>query len=468
MRFVREYRAAVAAAVRRCGLLLLAAVTSLWLPQLALAAPATFDGQVSDYLAPLLRTNNFSGVVVVARRGEILFSRGYGLADAEQGVANAPDTVFQIASLSKPFTAAAILRLAERGRIDLHAPLSRVLPDYPGGDRLTIHHLLSHRSGIPNVNDFDEYEAIQLRPQTTGNLVALFKSKPLEFAPGARYAYSNSNYNLLAHIIERVSGQSYGDFLQREILAPLAMAHTGHRGSMATIVAGLADGYAPDGTTGIARAPYLDWTAKTGNGSLYSSAADLIRFVRAAHGDTLLTPASRTKMFARHSENAGYGWFLTAANGRELHHVNGRSPGWAAQLDHYPQDDVTIVVLSNLYSSVTTPIARGVGALHFGLAAVPMPALRAEPLTTAETARLVGTYRFGPDYYVPNSTITITARNGRIQAEYPSGYTPSPYVPVSPTSFIVRPFWSNAEFTVGPDGRATALIIDGFRGVREN
>lgn len=431
------------------------------------AAETGHDRKVEEYLAPLLRTNNFSGVIVVAEQGRITFAKGFGLANAEQRVPNSPDTVFQVASLSKPFTSAAILRLAERGRIDLDAPLSRVLPNYPGGNRLTIHHLLSHRSGVPNINDFDEYEALQLRPQTTASLVAQFKDKPLEFAPGERYSYSNSNYNLLAHIIERVSGQSYGDFIRSEILAPLALKHTGHRADMATIVPLLADGYAPEGTTGIARASYLDWTAKTGNGSLYSTAGDLIRFVRAAHDDALLTAASRGKMFAKHSENAGYGWFLTTANGRGLHHVNGRSPGWAAQLDHYPTDDVTVVVLSNLYSSVTTPIARAVGAIHFGLSAEPMPALRAEPLTDAETARLVGTYRFGADYYIPNSTIKITARDGRIQAEYPSGYTPSPYVPVNPTSFIVRPFWSNANFTVGADGQATALVIDGFRGVRE-
>ena len=433
----------------------------------ASAASPSLAAQIESYLAPLLRTNNFSGVVAVAQRGRIVFAKGYGLADAEQGVANTPDTVFQIASLSKPFSSAAILRLAERGLLDIDAPLSKVLADYPGGDRLTIHHLLSHRSGIPNINDFDEYEAIQLRPQTTAALVAQFKDKPLEFTPGERYSYSNSNYNLLAHIIERVSRRPYGEFIETEILKPLGLKHSGHRASMTTIIPALADGYAPQGTMGIERAAYLDWTAKTGNGSLYSTASNLIRFVRAAHGDALLTAPSRAKMFARHSENAGYGWFLTKANGRELHHVNGRSPGWAAQLDHYPGDDVTVVVLSNLYSSVTTPIARAVGALHFGLQAEPMPALRAEPLTAGETARLVGTYRFGPDYYVPNSTITITAREGRIQAEYPSGYTPSPYVPVSATSFIVRPFWSNAEFALGPDGNAVALTIDGFRGVRE-
>lgn len=429
--------------------------------------PALFDKRVGDYLAPLLRTNNFAGVVLVARGDRTLFARGYGDASIELRVPNTPATVFQVASLSKPFTSAAIMLLADQGRLDLRAPLTAILPDYPGGDRLTIHHLLSHRSGIPNINDFPAYEAIQLRPHTPAELVALFRDKPLEFAPGERYGYSNSNYNLLAHIIERTSGQSYGDFIASKIAKPLGLERTGHRGSMSDIVDGLANGYAPEGSLGLQRAPYLDWSAKTGNGSLHSTAADLVRFVRAVHGPSLLRPESRSALFSKHSANAGYGWFLSEANGRPIHHLNGRSPGWAAQLDYYPAEDVTVVVLSNLYSSVTTPIARAVGALYFGQPATPMPALRAEPLTPAETARLVGTYRFGGDYYVPNSTITIAASNGQIRAEYPSGYAASPYVPVTPTTFIIRPFWSDATFVLGPDGKAVELVIDGFRGRRE-
>ncbi|HYF54268.1 MAG TPA: serine hydrolase domain-containing protein, partial [Salinarimonas sp.] len=318
-----------------------------------------------------------------------------------------------------------------------------------------------------NINDFPEYEAVQLRPHTTAELVALFKDKPLEFVPGERYEYSNSNYNLLAHIIEQTSGQSYGDFIASQIIRPLGLKHTGHHASMSDIVDGLANGYAPEGNLGLQRASYLDWSVKTGNGSLYSTAADLLHFARAVHGPTFLTPASRSALFTRHSANAGYGWFLSEADGKPIHHLNGRSPGWAAQLDYYPTEDVTVVVLSNLYSSVTTPIARAVGAMYFGQAPKPMPALRTEPLTPAETARLVGTYRFGADYYVPNSSITIAAKDGQIRAEYPSGYPASPYVPVTSTTFIIRPFWSDASFVLGPDGQAAELVIDGFRGKRE-
>ena len=430
--------------------------------------PRQLEQKIGAYLAPLIRTNNFAGVVVIAEGGEIRFAQGYGHADLEQRIPHTPDTRFQIASLSKPFTSAAIMLLSQQGKIDLHAPLTKVLPGYPRGEELTVHHLLAHRSGIPNINNFPEYEEIQLKPRTTAELVAFFKDRPLDFAPGERHDYSNSNYNLLAHIIERVSGQSYGDFISSNILERLELANTGHRARMSDIIDGIADGYAPRGTLGLQRAQYLDWSVKTGNGSLYSTAGDLVRFVRAVHDARLLDDESRSSTFTEHSPNSGYGWFLTQANGKAIHHINGRSPGWAAQLDHYVAEDITVVVLSNLYSSVTTPIARATGAIYFGAEPEPMPALRTEPLSEDETARLEGTYRFGADYYVPNSTITITAKDGQIQAEYPSDYPASPYVPVTPTSFIVRPFWMPAEFVIGPGGKASELVIDGFRGLRED
>jgi CubicO group peptidase (beta-lactamase class C family) len=430
------------------------------------AATPTLAQQVDAYVAPLVRTNNFSGVVLVDRGGDTVLARSYGAASLEYGIDNAVDTRFQIASLSKPFTSAAILRLVDQGKLDLQAPLAAVLPDYPGGDRLTLHHLLSHRSGIPNINDFPEYETMQATPHTTAELVAVFRDRPLEMAPGADYSYSNSNYNLLAHVVERVSGTPYGDFLEREFLAPLVLRDTGHHGRMTDVVPRLATGYAPRGAQALERAAYVDWSNKTGNGSLYSTANDLVTFTRAVHRD-LLAPASRDRLFEPHSENAGYGWFLSEANGRAVHHVNGRSPGWAAQLDHYVADDVTVVVLSNIYSSVTTPIARAVGAMVFDAPVTPLTAVRSEPLSAGEIGALTGTYRFGPDYYVPDSAITIVERDGRIEAEYSTGYTPSGYIPVSATEFIVRPFWSSAKFVLGDDGRATALVIDGFTGHRE-
>jgi CubicO group peptidase (beta-lactamase class C family) len=404
-------------------------------------------------------------VVLVAEGDNILFSKGYGQANIEHNVPNSPSTVLQIASVSKPFTAAAVMLLVEQGKLDLNAPLHRVLPDFPNGGKLTIHHLLTHSSGIPNINDFDEYEEIQRKPHRVEELVAYFRNKPLEFEPGARYSYSNSNYNLLAHIIEKASGQDFGTFLKRSIFEPLRLDRTGHRNSAGEIVPQMASGYAPSGSLGLERAPYLDWSVKTGNGSLYSDAAGVMRFIRAVHEGKLLKPASMAASFTAHTPNIGYGWFLTKANGREIHHINGRSPGWAAQADYYVADGVTVVVLSNLYVSVATDVARAVGALYFGEPVQPMPDIRPDPLSPQAVAAIAGTYQFGPDYYVPNAVVTVRGRDGQVEASI-GDYPPFAFIRVSPTRFLIRSFWVPAEFALGPDGRAAEMSIDGRKGRR--
>lgn len=431
----------------------------------AITAPAGLETAIDRYLQPLLATNNFSGVILISSRGRTLFEKGYGYASIEHQVPNAPQSVFQIASVSKPFTAAAIMRLAEQGKLDLKAPLSTALPGYPNGDKLTIHHLLTHMSGIPNINDFPEYETIQRSPHKPAELVAYFRDKPLEFEPGAKYSYSNSNYNLLALIIETVSGSSYGEFLDKEIIVPLGLERTGHKGSQAQVITGAATGYSPAGSIGLERAPFLDWSVKTGNGSLYSDAHGVARFMRAVHQGKLLSAASLKQTFTRHAPNVGYGWFLTEANGREIHHANGRSPGFAVQADHYVAEDVTIVVLANSYISVTTDIARAVGAILFGTPVKPMPALSPQPLSANAAKALVGAYQFGPDYYVPNALITIRNNGGHLEAMI-GEYGPYPFVQITPTRFLIRSFWVPAEFTIGPNGRAAELAIDGRKGRR--
>lgn len=444
---------------------------ALWLSAVSLAgmpaaaAQAGLEQRIDAFLQPLLETNNFSGVILVASGGRLHFQKGYGHASIEHQVPNSPATAFHVASVSKPFTSAAIMLLHEEGKIDIRAPLSAILPRYPDGDRLTIHHLLTHTSGIPNINDFPEYEERQRMPHSPAQLVAYFQDKPLEFQPGAKYSYSNSNYNLLAHIIETASGLDYGAFLKDRIFDPLRLESAGHHGSAAQIVPRLANGYAPAGAIGLERAPYIDWSVKTGNGSLYSNAADIARFMRAVHKGGLLAPASKSATFTRYTPSVGYGWFLTEANGREVHHINGRSPGFAAQADYYVADDVTVVVLANTYVSVTTDIARAVGALMFGLPAEPMPAIKPQPLDPKAIAALAGAYQFGPDYYVPDALMTISGNGGHLEAMV-GEYGPYPFIRINPSRFLIRPFWTPAEFTIGPDGRATELVIDGRKGVR--
>ena len=188
----------------------------------AVAAQSTLARDIDAYFAPLVRSNEFAGAVLIARGDRVLFEKGYGMANAELAVPNSPTTMFRIASITKTFTAAAIVMLAERGALRYSDSLSTYLPDFPNGNRITIRHLLLHSSGVANPN----YGEIATTRLSLNQLIGQFKNKPLLFEPGTRGQYSNAGYILLAAVIERASGMSYAEFIRRNISAPLGLRST--------------------------------------------------------------------------------------------------------------------------------------------------------------------------------------------------------------------------------------------------
>ena len=265
------------------------------------------DGQIAnrleEYLKPFVQTGNLTGSVLVAHKGRVLFRHSYGMANYELQVPNSPETRFHLASVSKAFTAAAILQLQEQGRLSIADPLSRFVPDFPNGGRITLDNLLTHTSGIPDINDISDYDTFARSPHAIQQLVAKFANLPLEFQPGSSYAYSNSNCNLLALVLEKVTGESYGGYLRKHIFDPLGMPDSGHDGDASQLIPMAASGYKPAGITDYEKAPYLDWSNKTGNGSLYSTVDDLYRFDRALNTDAILKASTRQKYFVEGSGN---------------------------------------------------------------------------------------------------------------------------------------------------------------------
>jgi len=426
---------------------------------------ADLQSRVDEYLNPYLQTNNFQGVVLIAKDDEILMVKGYGMANIEQAVPNTPETVFHIASVSKPFTAAGIMLLADEGKVELDAPLSDVIPEYSQSDELTLHHLLAHTSGIPNINNFEEYGDIQLHAQTPESLLEYFKDLPLEFDPGSQYSYSNSNYNLLALVIERTSEQSFGDYLSRRVLAPAKTKSAAHDSEPTAIIPHRADGYSPDGLFGIRRAPWLDWTAKTGNGSMVATADDLFIWTRAFFNDGIVTPADRAMMLSEHTPNVGYGWFIRPRHGRPQYHINGRSPGFSSYLGYYPDDNVTIVVLSNLYNSITTSVGTDVAAMVFGVP-YEVPHLSAEQLPASVAAGVPGRFQYGADFYNANVVVTLELRDGHVHQLWGDGGFESALIPKGDDQFVDRAFWSEVAFVRDENGVVVELQFDGFSAER--
>ncbi len=418
---------------------------------------AQIEAKVDAYIKPYLNMKVFSGSVLIARQGKILQSKGYGMANDELDVANTPKTKFHIASITKSFTAASIMLLEERGLLKTSDALTKYIADYPDGDKITIHHLLIHTSGIPNVNNFPEYNDWSRFPQTPSSLIDKFKNRPLDFQPGARYDYSNSNYNVLAFIIEKVSGKSYGDFLKANIFAPLDMKDTAHDGNANLLIKNVASGYAPAGFDGFEKTSYLDWTIKTGNGSLYSTVEDLYKWDRALYSEKLLKKSTLDKIFTSHIDGVGYGWFISRRLNRRCIRMNGRSPGFQGEIQRFVDDDTCVIVLGNNYSGAASFMINDISAIAFGEPYETLKVNATLNLDSKVSAPYLGRYNGGADFFVPNAYLTVEKREGHFAMRWSMGGL-SWLVPINESKFYDRNFGGTVTFVKNDRGEISHLI----------
>jgi CubicO group peptidase (beta-lactamase class C family) len=374
------------------------------------------------------------------------------MANYELGVPNTQQTKFHIASVSKTFTAAAIMMLQERGLLNVNDPLKKFIPDYPNGDKITLHHLLTNTSGIPNINNFPDYYVWSKFPHTPADLIEKFKNRPLDFNPGERgYTESNGNYNLLAYIIEKLSGRGFGEFLKENIFAALDMNDTGHDDPSEAMLTNRANGYVPTGISELKNAPYLDWSVKTGNGSIYSTVEDLYKWDRSLYTEKILKKATIEKMFSE-----GYGWFDNKRFNRRVVRMNGRSPGFQSGIQRYVDDDICVIVLGNNYAPTASLAAEGLAAITLN-EKYEIPKL-AKPVKLDPKIfdAYVGRYQFGPDFFVPGGIYTIEKRNDQLFMT--TRVINDTLTPQSNTTFFDRTFWATIIFVRNNKGEVTNLI----------
>lgn len=293
------------------------------------------------------KQNDFMGSVLAAQGGKIVFEKGYGMASLELDVPNTPQTKFRLGSITKQFTATAILQLAALGKLNVTDPVSKYITDAPAAWKdITIHHLLTHTSGVPNFTGFPDYEKTQREPVTPTELVARFENRPLDFEPGSKFKYSNSGYEVLGVIIEKVSGEKYEAYVKQHIFDPLDMHDTGYDHDT-EIIKHRAAGY-EIGKDGKRRnAAYIDMSIPYSAGSLYSTVEDLYRWDRALYTDKVLTSQWREKMFTPFLNNYAYGWFVRG-EGRDKTIVhNGGVNGFSTVIERYPERNACVIVLQN-------------------------------------------------------------------------------------------------------------------------
>jgi CubicO group peptidase (beta-lactamase class C family) len=399
------------------------------------------------------------GVAVIAvRDGEIIFREGQGMANLELGVPIEPDMVFRLGSITKQFTAVAILMLAEQGKLALDDSISKFLPGYPThGHFITVEHLLTHTSGIKSYTNMPEWPPLWGKDFAVQELIDFFKVQPMEFAPGKRWAYNNSGYFLLGAMIEKISGQSYEQFIQQSIFEPLGMKHS-YYDSPARVIPGRAAGYEKN-AEGYINAAYLSMTQPYAAGALASTVDDLVLWDAALYTEQLLKHETLQRAHISHqltdgSATAyGYGWEISEYAGHRLIEHGGGIPGFRTRAIQMPDDRVFVAVLSNNGGIDPELLAFKIAALVLGQPYnEPLPVeLKPEVLT-----RLEGVYEIDA-----SEEIRITRENNQIFLQY--GENPrAELIPISSDKFCFKDMsLHHVHFTRDAKKAVVALEIRG-------
>ena len=316
------------------------------------ASPKEIQRKVDAFVAPYMQFNTFSGVILLAHGDEVIMNRGYGKANAEFAVPNAPDTRFPIASITKRFTMVILRRLIAEKKLAFSDPLSKWVPDFPSAEKITVEHLAGHKSGI---RDPEKLRRKIRFNYTTAETVDQIKTEPLGSIPGETYSYTTANYAVLAHIIERVTGDTFANVIRKYIYEPAGMSDSGEL-TTTTVVPRLATGYMPDpfgNTLSVCGPEDTSW--KAAGGSSYSTTRDLLRFHRALFAGKLLPKAEVSEAFQS-----------SKLLERNAFRSSGAFPGANANATYFPDEEVTVVVMSNNYSPIAGNIAEAVARIYFG------------------------------------------------------------------------------------------------------
>jgi CubicO group peptidase (beta-lactamase class C family) len=359
--------------------------------------------------------------VLVAREGQILFQDGFGLADVAKKTPITPETKFRIGSVSKQFTAAAILRLAEDGKLAVSDPLAKFFPDFPNAKTITLRHLLTHTSGLHSYTNKPDFFSGVITPITPAALIASFQNDPPDFAPGASFAYCNSGYFILGEIVAKVSGRSLADYLRTTFFEPLGLKDTGTFVN-ATPPAGIALGYAFE--QGKAR-PALDWDMSWagGAGALYSTVGDLFRWTEALHGGRVINAASLKAMTTPNPlppsvDGLNYGFGLSVSEMERLPAIShsGGLQGWSSDLMWLPAQRVTLVALANAMpgapelapAAITRELPKHFLAAEIASLPAPVEDKTVDPKSYAA---------FAGRYDYKTATLTVTVEKDRLFAQ---------------------------------------------------
>lgn len=402
-----------------------------------------------DYMAAASKGDAFMGTVLVARDGKVLFSNGYGFANVEHAVPNTVDTKFRLGSITKQFAALAILQLEEQGKLSVKDPMCKYIDDCAEAWKpITIHHLLTHTSGLFNyTNDPEIYATKIMLPSKQQESLAKIKGRPLRFPVGEKFEYSNSGYLALGAIIEKASGMPWDVYMKKHVLDPAGMRDSGVD-DHATIIKNRAAGYMAGKNS-----PYHDMTIPGAAGALYSTVQDLLLWDQALYTEKLLKKQNIERLFQPEKNNYGYGWAMATLHGKKAYAHGGGIHGFATTINRFPDEKLLVVALSNNSSNATGKIGNDLAGIFLGVEVKP-PVVRTEFKLPAEALeKFVGKYELAP-----GAILTVTREGGQLSVQL-TGQPAFPIFPESANKFFLRVV--DAQLTFSPDASGVTLHQNG-------
>ncbi len=438
--------------------------------QVAAAQTPDITREADKYLTIRSEMGSFSGAVLIAKKGKVIFRKGYGYADVEKRIPYTPETQHSVASISKMFTAIAALKLRDQGKLGLAHSICRYVDDCPDAWKpVTIDHLIHHTAGIPDYEAALElgskvYLEYMTQAGSSERIVAKARTQPLEFKPGEKFNYTNTGYILLSYAIQRAAGMPFAEYVKTELLDPAGMTRSGIIGAGAP-PASLAAGYTygdlgwQKALAGVAysdghmeKLPTLPLAPPAGDAFLYSTVDDLYRWSQAMDGGIVAAPSVISEVFKPGIEGYGAGWFIGPGFNRTRYRHNGMLPGYVSDLIKFPDDSITIVIFSNIDRARISSIARDLTAMTLG-EPYDMPVRgQVVELSPEQISRLTGDYLMadGGKLNVSMSDMLTAKLEGRFTAGL---------IPLSATEFYFPLGDGRAVFRLGSDGKAAEVNL---------
>jgi D-alanyl-D-alanine carboxypeptidase len=453
--------------LHRCALLIAMVLFAL----ASVASPTdTIESQLDRLLTRASGATGKPGIAVAIQRGhDVIYSKGFGYADVEHRVPVTPETVFPIGSITKTMTGLAITQLIEAGKIDLDAPAGKYVPELPSPVRDTlVRHLLNHTSGIVNYTELPEFPRDAERSVTREEVLSWFATKPLQFTPGSRYSYTNSGTFLLGLIIEHVTGQAYDEYLRQHIFTPFGMQHTS-TADWRTLVDHRARGYRRN-AAGLVNAPRYDPLVAFSAGEVMSTTGDMLKYQQGVFVGTTTSNAVRERL--HRLERLGDGTLnpyslgclvhVELAGHRRIMH-SGDISGFSAHYSYYPEDDTTIVVLTNSDSGVPpVSLEAKLARVVLGIAE---PSRNKVPLTEEVSRNYVGDYTLGPIAF-GFTRMGFTYGNGVLSAVFGGTESGGPALPLEYVGEgrFVSIIDDEHTFQFSRSGQQRRLVMDFYGG----